>query len=825
MALSGMGNPIPEHPCLREIQGRALLPGRRNCEMKKRFLSLLCVLALCLGLLPATALAAAPQTLYVGDYQITNGSAITYLKAGSTAGSLVAGSENDWTVKYAPTTATLTLNGATIQGGTSTGSVPYGAGIYAQCNSGESVSLTIELIGENTITGYYGIYVNAEISADSNGTDASLTITGENNDSLEVSGSNHGIFVKSGTGNAFLNIEKATVTSSTNGGYAAGVNVQSSANATGSPNISLSVNGGSLTASGGEGNDGIQFYVGAYGVTSATTSLSVTNNAIVDTRNGGISASRISETLPTPTPTGNNSSGIVFDDKNGTVYGNVTLDESLTINQGETLTVPSGSSLNCNGKLTNNGTILVSGGTVTGSLSGGSTTVTTPSISVQPQNKEVTAGETATFTVEASAGSETPTYQWQQKTAASGSDWTDINSATSDSYTTEATTTSMNNYQYRCVVTSASGVSVISAAATLTVNAKPTYAVTVSSTAGGTATADKATAAAGETVILSAAPNSGYYFVGWEVVSGGITIANNTFTMPANAVTVRAIFAPDFSGGGSSDPTYSITLPSRVTGGELKLSRRYAEKGETVTLTAIPDEGYELDTLTVTDSKGKEIELTHKGGNEYTFKMPAGRVEIEVSFREIEIELPFTDVPEGAWYADAAAYVYEHGLMAGTSATTFAPDATTSRAMIATILWRMAGSPVVNYAMNYTDVSQGQWCSEAIRWATSEGVVTGYGNGLFGTNDPITREQLATMLWRYAQTEGYDVSIGENTNILSYTDVADLSEYAIPAMQWAVGAGIINGTGDGSTLTPQGQATRAQAAVMLMRFCEEYVIW
>ena len=201
--------------------------------------------------------------------------------------------------------------------------------------------------------------------------------------------------------------------------------------------------------------------------------------------------------------------------------------------------------------------------------------------------------------------------------------------------------------------------------------------------------------------------------------------------------------------------------------------------------------------------------------------MPARRVEIQVSFREIPPEsLPFTDIADNAWYADAVRYVYEHGLMAGTSATTFAPDVTTSRAMIATILWRMAGSPVVNYAMNYTDVTQGQWCSEAIRWATSEGVVTGYGNGLFGTNDPITREQFAAMLYRFAQEQGYDVSIGENTNILSYTDVADLSEYAISAMQWAVGAGIINGTGDGSTLSPQGQATRAQAAVMLMRFCE-----
>lgn len=189
------------------------------------------------------------------------------------------------------------------------------------------------------------------------------------------------------------------------------------------------------------------------------------------------------------------------------------------------------------------------------------------------------------------------------------------------------------------------------------------------------------------------------------------------------------------------------------------------------------------------------------------------------------VELPFTDVPEGAWYEDAAAYVYKHGLMAGTSGSTFSPEGTTTRGQIVTILWRLSGSPVVNYLMDFDDVDPAAYYGEAIRWATSEGIAGGYGGGVFGPDDPITREQLATMLWRYAQTEGYDVSIGEDTNILSYTDVADLSEYAIPAMQWAVGAGIINGTGDGSTLTPQGQATRAQAAVMLMRFCEEYVVW
>ena len=279
-------------------------------------------------------------------------------------------------------------------------------------------------------------------------------------------------------------------------------------------------------------------------------------------------------------------------------------------------------------------------------------------------------------------------------------------------------------------------------------------------------------------------------------------------------------------GDSSSTPTYSVILPGRVEGGTVTAKKSYAEEGETFRFTVTPDEGWELDTLSVTDNRGTELDVKYEGDSVYSFKMPARRVEIQVSFREIPPEsLPFTDIADNAWYADAVRYVYKHGLMAGTSATTFAPDVTTSRSMIATILWRMAGSPVVNYAMNFADVPQDQWYSEAIRWAASEGIVGGYGNGLFGTNDPITREQFAAMLYRFAQEQGYDVSIGENTNILSYTDVADLSEYAISAMQWAVGAGIINGTGDGSTLSPQGQATRAQAAVMLMRFCEEYVTW
>ena len=340
--------------------------------MKKRIVSLLCVLALCLGLLPVTALAAgedAPGTLWVGRTQIT---ARGYWKT-TTEGNFETGSENDYNVYY-DGNGTLTLNGATIQGGTSTGSVPYGAGIYAQCSNGQSVTLTIKLIGENTITGYYGIYVNAEISADSNGTDASLTITSENNGSLEVSGSNHGIFVKSGTGNASVTIENASVnakTTQTYSGYA-GVCVQSSYEAN-SPQLSLTVNGGSLTASGTESSDGILFYVGSLQATGATTSLTVSENAIVDAKNGGISAKQISNPINTDISATGSNGGIVFDGKNGTVYGDVTLQEDLEIGKDETLTIGKDASLTVpeGTTLTNDGTITVeSGGKLEGTPTG-----------------------------------------------------------------------------------------------------------------------------------------------------------------------------------------------------------------------------------------------------------------------------------------------------------------------------------------------------------------------------------------------------------------------------------------------------------------------
>ena len=181
--------------------------------------------------------------------------------------------------------------------------------------------------------------------------------------------------------------------------------------------------------------------------------------------------------------------------------------------------------------------------------------------------------------------------------------------------------------------------------------------------------------------------------------------------------------------------------------------------------------------------------------------------------------LPFADVDEGDWFAGAVRFVYENGMMNGTGADTFAPSGTASRAEIVTILYRLEGEPVVDDAADFDDVEDGAWYAGAVRWAASESIIGGYGNGLFGTGDPVTREQLAAILYRYTVYKGYDVSIGEDTNILSYADFADLSEYAIPAMQWACGAGIVTGTSE-STLSPQGSATRAQVAAMMMRFCK-----
>lgn len=329
---------------------------------------------------------------------------------------------------------------------------------------------------------------------------------------------------------------------------------------------------------------------------------------------------------------------------------------------------------------------------------------------------------------------------------------------------------------------------------------------------------------AGAEVTIDAGSKPGYRFAGWVVTAGDATLADassvrTTFIMPAGAVTVTANFK-SASGGGSSggSPTYRPDVED-PEGGDVSVKPSTPHKGDKVTITPKPEDGYEVGEVIVTDKNGSKINVTDNGDGTYSFKQPSGKVNIEVIFREIRPEvLPFTDVTESAWYYEAVRYVYENDLMAGTSSITFSPDGITTRAQIATILWRLAGSPVVDYLMGFDDVDPAAYYSEAVRWAASEGIVSGYGNGKFGPDDPITREQFAAMLYRYIQKQGGGFT-GAWAFPLDFADADQVSSYAYEALCWMTMNGIINGTGD-NQLDPQGTATRAQVAVMLMRFCE-----
>ena len=203
--------------------------------------------------------------------------------------------------------------------------------------------------------------------------------------------------------------------------------------------------------------------------------------------------------------------------------------------------------------------------------------------------------------------------------------------------------------------------------------------------------------------------------------------------------------------------------------------------------------------------------------------MPASAVTVKVAYVKddaavVESTTGFNDVADKDWFADAVKYVADKGMMNGTSKTTFGPNDSTTRGMIVTVLYRLENEPSAA-AASFTDVVSGQYYTDAVAWANANGIVTGYGNGKFGPNDVVTREQLAAILYRYAQYKKYDVSVGEDTNILSYADAQSVSAYAIPAMQWAGGAGIVNGSN--GKLNPQNNATRAEVATMLMRYCEK----
>lgn len=275
------------------------------------------------------------------------------------------------------------------------------------------------------------------------------------------------------------------------------------------------------------------------------------------------------------------------------------------------------------------------------------------------------------------------------------------------------------------------------------------------------------------------------------------------------------------SGGSSSGKTTYKVTTSAVNNGGVNASPSSAEKGAAITITLSPDKGYKLDKLTVTDGSGKTVSTVKKSDTVYTFTMPASAVKVGVSYvkaTETPSKTKFNDVSANDWFASAVDYVTGKGMMNGTADNTFSPKANTTRGMVVTVLYRLENQPSTS-AASFTDVASGAYYANAVAWANANGIVSGYGSGKFGPNDKVTREQLAAILYRYAQYKKYDVSVGEDTNILSYDDAQSISTYAIPAIQWACGAGVVTGK-SGSKLDPKGNATRAEVAAMLMRFCE-----
>lgn len=273
-------------------------------------------------------------------------------------------------------------------------------------------------------------------------------------------------------------------------------------------------------------------------------------------------------------------------------------------------------------------------------------------------------------------------------------------------------------------------------------------------------------------------------------------------------------------------PRYRVEVqPSDY--GSIRVSEDRAERGETVTVTAAADSGCRLDSLSVTTRGGEDVELTELDQRHFTFRMPDDNVSVSASFVPSDVPpteteepepapLPFLDVLEDDWYYEYVRYVYQQNMMAGTAPDAFSPSAITTRGMIVTILHRLEGTPAA-VPSSFPDVAEGQYYSEGVAWAAVNGIVNGYDTGLFGPYRQLTREQLATILYRYAQVKGYSTAV--RGSLAQFTDGAAVSDYAVEAMSWAVGSGLISGIGD-NLLDPGGSATRAQLAAILMRFCE-----
>ena len=342
------------------------------------------------------------------------------------------------------------------------------------------------------------------------------------------------------------------------------------------------------------------------------------------------------------------------------------------------------------------------------------------------------------------------------------------------------------------------------------------FTITVTSGDNGTASASHAKAVVGTEITLTATPNKGYHFKEWQVISGGVTIKDDKFTMPSANVEVKAIFEKDTGGGGGGyNPPVTYYTLRFETGGGSDIPSVQGTYNTYIDLTKyVPT--WRGHTFIGWYS---ERSLMNKVSGVYLTKDMTVYALWRVDKNPNTGANPFTDVSEKDWFYGDVMFVYENGLMLGTSKTLFSPHGTATRGMMATILWRMEGSPAPKGKNSFTDVEAGKWYADAITWTAENGIFAGYGKDKFGPDDPITREQLAAIFYRYADYKGYNLTVKGNLD--KFKDADKVTDYAKTAMQWAVGSGLMKGK-SGNLLDPQGTATRAEIAAMLHRFIEKY---
>ena len=352
------------------------------------------------------------------------------------------------------------------------------------------------------------------------------------------------------------------------------------------------------------------------------------------------------------------------------------------------------------------------------------------------------------------------------------------------------------------------------------------YTVTFD-TDGGSAVA-AAEVEHGQTVAKPADPTKeGYTFAGWYLgeteyvfetpVTGDLTLVarwtqngGNTGGGPGGII------------GGGGGIVSQLPIVEDTSNGDVTLRPGATTPGSSVQFTTVADQGYEVDHVLVTDQQGKRVPVTQLSEGTYSYTQPQGQVNIRVTFKETNpAPLPFVDVAAESWYEDAVRYAYSNGLMLGTGDQTFSPSTLTVRCMVVTILHRLAGEPESSRDdVRYQDVADSAYYSKAVYWAQEYGIVSGYSDTHFGSDDDITREQLAAILYRYAQHMGYYT--GDKADLSGYEDEGQISGWSKDAMAWASAEGLILGVSD-TIMDPGGRADRSQVAAILMRFCQRYV--